>query len=152
MPDGSDRRQFLVQVAAAAVAVPVLGRLAHAAEPTTAPAGAWVATVKPDTLKDGGYWDQVAKDKKFVLARDGANIYALDTACPHKSCSVNVAAAGLGCKCHGSRFTITGSVAKGPARSALSRHPIRLNDQGVIEVDPTHKADAANAVLVIKDA
>ena len=47
----------------------------------------------------------------------GDEYHALDSRCTHQSCTVPPS---MNCPCHGSRYTLTGSVIQGPAPRALT--------------------------------
>jgi cytochrome b6-f complex iron-sulfur subunit len=64
-------------------------------------------------------------------------IYALDTTCTHLGC-ITVWQEGerkFKCPCHGSGFYIDGINFEGPAPRPLARYAIRLNDEGLLEID-----------------
>jgi nitrite reductase/ring-hydroxylating ferredoxin subunit len=155
------RRNVLAAGAIAAVSLPVLNSTfempALAADgdaPATAPG--WIPTVKANDLIDGAYETRFKK-LRFVLSRDGKNVYALNTKCTHKGCTVKPDvqhAEVLTCPCHGARFDISGSVVHGPAQNSLARFPIRLSDKGVVEVDTSRKVteDDQDGVLTLTDA
>jgi cytochrome b6-f complex iron-sulfur subunit len=60
----------------------------------------------------------------FLVARTSANTFtALEGVCTHEGCTVTGAAGDVYvCPCHGSRYTRTGQVVQGPARSALRQY------------------------------
>lgn len=94
----------------------------------------YVATVKPASIKPGDFVTTWAKSGKFVLARDGDKVYALNTVCTHRGGPVSPRKGVLTCAFHGAQFDITGAVTKGPAKRDLARLAVRLNADGVIEV------------------
>jgi glycine/D-amino acid oxidase-like deaminating enzyme/nitrite reductase/ring-hydroxylating ferredoxin subunit len=69
----------------------------------------------------------VEGDKVAVYRAPDNTLTALSPVCPHMKCAVKWNAADLtwDCPCHGSRFTIDGSVIEGPALSPLTRLEIR---------------------------
>jgi Rieske Fe-S protein len=140
----STRRTFVAGVAVS-LALPVLGRVAAAAD-----GDGWVATLAPADLADGGFSAKYT-DQHFILARVGAKISALDTKCTHQGCAIKVRGTQIVCPCHGGRYDGQGRVLKGPPKRSLARHPLRLNAQGVIEVDAAHTVgeDDPKAVLEI---
>ena len=65
------------------------------------------------------------------LAQD--RVIALTAVCTHAACTVAYSedARDLECPCHGSRFTSSGAVARGPADSPLTEYPATLGPTGV---------------------
>jgi cytochrome b6-f complex iron-sulfur subunit len=60
----------------------------------------------------------------FLLARTGDSSFtAVEAVCTHEGCTVTGASGDeYVCPCHGSRYTRTGQVVQGPARSALRQY------------------------------
>jgi len=71
----------------------------------------------PESLAAGQAF--VPPGRSVVLFRDAEGVYAISTVCTHLGCIVKSTTEGFECPCHGSRFTIDGSVARGPAPKAL---------------------------------
>lgn len=46
--------------------------------------------------------------------------------CSHQACETSVSASEIVCPCHGSRFSRSGDLLKGPATEDLTRYPVRL--------------------------
>ena len=65
-----------------------------------------------------------------VLTQPSAGVFkGFSTVCPHAGCSVSKIADGtIDCPCHGSKFNLDGTVAKGPASKPLE--PKRIVVQG----------------------
>lgn len=61
------------------------------------------------------------------MRREGV-IFALDLACTHLGCTVNVTPTQLVCPCHGSTFALDGTALTGPANRPLARLEIRDAD------------------------
>jgi len=61
------------------------------------------------------------------------HLLALSDRCTHLGCGVQAAASGSGysCPCHGSAFTLTGEVVRGPAARPLDRLAIRIEGDQV---------------------
>ena len=61
----------------------------------------------------------------FLIARTSASAFNVLTAvCTHEGCTVsNSSGSAFACPCHGSQFSTSGSVAKGPANSSLRQFP-----------------------------
>jgi Rieske Fe-S protein len=62
------------------------------------------------------------------LVRQGAEVRALSTVCPHAGCAVdwNEQRAQFGCPCHESAFAATGERLKGPAPRPLDRLDVEV--------------------------
>ena len=122
-------------------------------------------TVKAADLKDktAKAITTPAKVTSTILTRDGQTIMALSPKCTHKGCAVKPAAGkeGLACPCHRAEFDFTGKNTMGPHKAgdtsaaaslaALGHYALRLDADGVIEVD-TSKAlepDDKAAVLTL---
>lgn len=63
----------------------------------------------------------VLPDEHIAIVNDGASLCALDLRCTHLGCTVKGTPEGFACPCHGSRFTSTGEVTRGPAPRPLRR-------------------------------
>jgi len=90
-------------------------------------------------LADGGGVNS-AGDLTYggFLTRAGGNLHCLAITCPHLGCNYALDGAGRAfeCPCHGSRFSLSGSVLRGPATSPLSHLAFRPGDQaGTIVID-----------------
>lgn len=62
---------------------------------------------------------------KLIIVRTSATEFAvLSRVCTHNGCGVGYQPAAMifACPCHGSRFTLDGAVAEGPATRALTRY------------------------------
>jgi cytochrome b6-f complex iron-sulfur subunit len=70
--------------------------------------------------------------KKIAVIRKNKDIYALDLTCTHLGCTVNTTTKGFTCPCHGSRFTASGHVVKGPANRPLKRLTVEEQDDDVL--------------------
>ncbi|MBF6340289.1 Rieske (2Fe-2S) protein [Nocardia abscessus] len=57
----------------------------------------------------------------------------LSSVCTHAGCKVATVSGGtINCACHGSKFALDGSVAKGPATKPLSPKSIRVDGDSVV--------------------
>ena len=53
--------------------------------------------------------------------------------CTHKGCTVNKVADGtIDCPCHGSKFNLDGTVAKGPATAPLESKPVSVQGDSIV--------------------
>ena len=66
--------------------------------------------------------------KKIAVIKEDQDIYALNLTCTHLGCTVNATTKGFACPCHGSVFTTSGKVVKGPADRSLKR--LAVEEQG----------------------
>ncbi|MEK7403026.1 MAG: Rieske (2Fe-2S) protein [Gemmatimonadota bacterium] len=64
----------------------------------------------------------------YVLAQDGGEFVAVSPICTHRGCTVDVHGARLVCPCHGSTYSRTGEVLRGPAQRRLTSY--RVSRQG----------------------
>ena len=72
------------------------------------------------------------------LGRDDGGFYAISAICPHLGCTLQQAATGFQCPCHGSRFNQRGALLNGPAATPMSYLAVRLQDnQLIIDVTQT---------------
>jgi Rieske Fe-S protein len=71
----------------------------------------------------------------FLLARMNTNTFsAIDATCSHESCTVTGAdGAAYVCPCHGSRYSRSGQVLAGPAKSSLRQYASTFAD-GVVTI------------------
>jgi len=67
---------------------------------------------------------QAPSDKIIVVRTSESGFAALSDVCTHMACAVRYDATSmlLVCPCHGSRFTLSGAVARGPAQTALATY------------------------------
>jgi cytochrome b6-f complex iron-sulfur subunit len=154
-------RRAVLAVAAATVSLPMLESAIGSLRTTRAAAGgaatpatkpSWVTTtLKPDDVKDNEF--TTVAGQKIILARSGKDISAMTNVCTHRGTAIPPKAGQktLTCPSHGSIFNLDGTVGKGPAQNPLQHYAIRLNDKGLIEVDPGQKVakDAKEATLTV---
>ncbi|UQN07020.1 ubiquinol-cytochrome c reductase iron-sulfur subunit [Deinococcus sp. QL22] len=132
---------------AAPAAAPATPAPAAAVTPAAAPAAAPAATSTLGAFPAVGSTQLVQVGGKGVLlaripaAQAGAassgdvHLLALSDRCTHNGCGVQAAGTGaataFNCPCHGSVFTLTGDVVKGPAVRPLDRVAVRIDGQNV---------------------
>jgi len=89
----------------------------QAAPADTPPPGA--ALAKTDAIPVGG--GTIFTDAQVVVTQPTPGVFkAFSGVCTHQGCLVSKIESGtIGCECHGSRFTLDGAVANGPAASPL---------------------------------
>lgn len=70
------------------------------------------------------------------VMREGNNVRALSSTCPHLGCSIDLNSdkKSFGCPCHASRFGITGTTEAGPSPRGMDPLEARVVD-GWVEVD-----------------
>ncbi len=73
--------------------------------------------VLPENLSAGEAF--TPPGRSVAIFRDQEGVHALSTICTHLGCIIKPSAEGFECPCHGSRFHLDGTVAKGPAPKAL---------------------------------
>ena len=88
--------------------------------------------IKKTRVPDGGAL--IFAQNKIAVIRRNEDIYALDLTCTHLGCTVNTTANGFVCPCHGSMFTTSGDVVKGPANRPLKRLAVREKGDDVLIV------------------
>lgn len=90
--------------------------------------------------------------KPVILGRDTGGLYALSAICTHEQCDIShegtIAASGIHCNCHGSQFSATGAVIKGPATSPLKHYKVDLGADGSITIQAGTVVDAATRTAV----
>jgi Rieske Fe-S protein len=121
-----DRRTVVAGAGAAVIGLVAAGCSTAAptgsgVAPAPAPAPAAGTTLGPasDVPVGGG---KIYADQKIVVTQPTAGTYVgLSATCTHQGCAVSKIENGtIDCPCHGSRFNLDGSVAKGPATKPLS--------------------------------
>jgi Rieske Fe-S protein len=148
-----DRRTVVVGAAgmAAVGAVAACGGAAPAATPPTTGSG---PTTEPETTAGpsapvgngaagtklgpaaavpvgGGV---VYQNLEVVVTQPTAGVFeGLSAVCTHTGCIVDQVAGGLiECPCHGSRYHLDGTVARGPAPRALTQRPVAVVDGTIV--------------------
>ncbi|MBI4879647.1 MAG: Rieske 2Fe-2S domain-containing protein [Planctomycetes bacterium] len=125
-PEPVSRRDFLglaaLWAAASALGFALIGslRLPRAAV-LSSPSKKFRVTL-PESLPAGQAF--VPPGRAVALFRDAEGVYAVSLICTHLGCVVKSTPTGFECPCHGSRFGLDGTVAKGPAPQPLPWHKI----------------------------
>lgn len=70
----------------------------------------------------------VFRAQRLALVREQGQLHAIRLVCTHLGCTVNVSPQGMSCPCHGSEFTSTGAVVKGPATEPLEQLRLEQHD------------------------
>lgn len=70
----------------------------------------------------------------IVVTQPSAGTFVgLSSVCTHAGCKVATVSGGtINCACHGSRFTLDGSVARGPASRPLAPRSVRVSGDSVV--------------------
>lgn len=136
-----NRRSFVAATAASVALVVLNNDLLGQA--TTSPASEVVDIGVPGDFAAGSVSDKFAKSDKVLVAHKDGKIYALTAICPHKKATVGIKDGAFYCASHKSIFDITGKVTGGPAPSGLTRHAIKLNDNGHLIVDKSKSFEEA---------
>lgn len=73
---------------------------------------------------DGSLTVRALRDTLVVVRTSDTALVALSDICTHQGCNVRYDPAGkvLNCPCHGSRFSLAGTVLRGPASSPLKKY------------------------------
>jgi cytochrome b6-f complex iron-sulfur subunit len=76
------------------------------------------------TTVDGALTVLAPRDTIVVVRTSPTTLVALSNICTHQGCQVRYdrAAKVLNCPCHGSRFSLAGTVLRGPAASSLKKY------------------------------
>ena len=77
----------------------------------------------------------VKKDIPAVLYLNGAELSAYSLRCTHLGCTLEENGAGFSCPCHGSEFSSSGVVLKGPALDDLPALRVEINENGSLILD-----------------
>ena len=72
----------------------------------------------------------------FYVCRDNAGLFAMTAICTHFGCQTQYPGTGMviTCFCHGSQFSLTGQVVRGPAGTPLNHYAICQSFQGHVVV------------------
>ena len=92
----------------------------------TAAGGQRVPLGKASAVPIGG--GVVYAAEKVVVTQPQASTYVgLSAICTHMGCTVRDVSGGtINCPCHGSRYHLDGTVARGPAPGPLPRRPVTV--------------------------
>lgn len=68
----------------------------------------------------------------YVYRGEDDSYSAVSTRCMHRGCQVEPAEGHLVCPCHGSEYTNTGEVLKGPTQRPLQRYPVLVEGEHLV--------------------
>ncbi len=98
---------------------------------TSAPAAAPDAAIAKTA--DVPVGSGVIVDDVVVTQPAAGEFKAFSSKCTHKGCAVNKIADGtIDCPCHGSKFNLDGTVAKGPATEPLEARTISVQGDSIV--------------------
>jgi cytochrome b6-f complex iron-sulfur subunit len=98
----------------------------------------------------------IKKPNAIAVVRNGGKLYAFTSICTHKGGVIAKVDETVAFRCplHKAEYANTGAVTKGPAKIALARYAISVNDAGHVIVDKTksfteeHWDDAASFIAM----
>ncbi len=101
---------------------------ATTAPPAAAPAGGAIAKTSDVPVGSGVIVDDL------VVTQPTAGVFkGFSATCTHKGCTVDKVADGtIDCPCHGSKFNLDGTVAKGPAAKPLENKAISVEGDSIV--------------------
>jgi cytochrome b6-f complex iron-sulfur subunit len=67
----------------------------------------------------------------LLMTQSGGKLTALDSTCTHQGCTVAPDGSQLMCPCHGSEYSLTGAVKRGPATIALHTVAVKVTGDQV---------------------
>lgn len=68
----------------------------------------------------------------YVYRQDDGTFSAVSTRCMHRGCQVEPAAEHLVCPCHGSEYSNTGEVLKGPTQEPLRKLSVLVEGESIV--------------------
>lgn len=125
------RRQVVLGAGLGLAAVAVAACSSPGAEPAeespSAPADSGAATAPLAKTADVPVGSGVIVGDTVVTQPTAGTFTGLSSTCTHAGCKVSEVVDGeIVCPCHGSRFHLDGSVAKGPAAKPLASSPVTV--------------------------
>lgn len=67
----------------------------------------------------------------YLRKQEGNSFSAVLTRCMHQGCQVEPAGDRLACPCHGSEYSLTGEVLRGPTERPLLRYDVTADDNHI---------------------
>ena len=139
MSAGIDRREFIVRCTGVGAALMLSGCVAMVTHPVPMQDGRIrlsIAEFPELATPTGAIRIQPAQHDQplYVLASGDGQYVAVSPICTHRGCTVDVQGARLVCPCHGSTYSRTGKVLRGPAQRRLTSYRVERQD-GVLIID-----------------
>jgi cytochrome b6-f complex iron-sulfur subunit len=136
-PEPVARRDFLglaaVWSALAALAFAAVGALRLPRAAVVPVPSRKFRVVLPDALAPGEPVQPAGRS--VAVFKDATGVWALSTVCTHLGCIVKREGDAFSCPCHGSRFSLDGTVEKGPAPQPLPWLAVAVAADGSVIVD-----------------
>lgn len=99
----------------------------------------WIEIATIEALPDGTYERFQFDDRDVLVFREGDHFYAIEDLCTHDGaelCGGLYLDGEIECPRHGARFCIkTGQALSAPAYGSVATFPIRITDDGVVELN-----------------
>jgi cytochrome b6-f complex iron-sulfur subunit len=132
------RRTFLLACAAA----PFAGACARMAYVSgRLDAGRIIVERRDVAGRDGALVEHPSLAFPLYVREAGAGVYtAVLTRCMHRGCAVEPVDGRLVCPCHGSEYTTTGEILKGPTELPLIRCLVQVDDDRLYISAPNRSA------------
>ncbi|MEE8368209.1 MAG: Rieske 2Fe-2S domain-containing protein [Thermoanaerobaculia bacterium] len=134
-PKSTTRRRFLTAITLGSLGTATLGSLAICIR------FLWPSVLfeLPSRFRAGRLGDLARKrivflrDRAMYIVKDDKGVFAQSAVCPHLGCLTrpNAGEDGFFCPCHGSEFSLDGSVIKGPAPQALTHFRVERRDESL---------------------
>lgn len=80
--------------------------------------------------------------ERLMVFKEPTGLRAISLICTHQQCLVQKNQKGFYCPCHGAVFDPTGEPVSGPAKEALSWHPVKVREDGSLEIDLTKRINS----------
>ena len=108
---------------------------AASSEAVTTPPSAQAAEVAIAKTADVPVGSGVIVDDVVATQPTAGVFKGFSSSCTHKGCAVNKVADGtIDCPCHGSKFNLDGTVAKGPATKPLESKAVSVQGDSIVLV------------------
>ena len=105
--------------------------------------GGLVRTIAPDLVPEDGVVEVLAA--RSYLTRIDGEIVAISEKCTHLGCRVPwcESSSQFECPCHGSFFNRAGEFRAGPAPRGMDRHPVEVQEDGLVYIDTSQIVSGA---------